>query len=461
MSNFRIVGIFHRQVGPADEFLLGVISVFLISILSELVQTVLLRTGRDRRVFARKLVYAALLDEVSHFRNIWSHMRNTRYVSQRTQSRSQSRSSTRHRLFVSIVFVSIALLLFVAEVIAVLVTQPIVVSSSKTEYNLRGIQPLATSLGVSKFVWRRVLQNVCVTPIMRPLLQSRNFILKSCFIVKDIIALDSFDDVSDEITVKSWFHSAGSDHNITFGDGSFNLSIRTELFPNTGFNDISRRITYESLDNDQMDHAQYVHRRFIYATIEWSCNQEYSERTCRVLVKELVEEKPEREPRIIEKWRGRHKIITENVTGLASTYRTRINAPYWAVRAGMRELITSGGVEEVSRPVTYHVIKDDSREDGIPGLLSEEGRVAGLLPISLILVGGFCILLVLRHILKPVPLALLAMGQANNEWVCDEDAEELEEYRWSNPYRDYENAEYDLQQFDSRDTWTSRESNCR
>lgn len=458
VSDFRIVNIFHRQVGPADELLLGMLSVFLIAVLSELVQTILLRTGRDRRVFANNLLYAALVDEVGHFRNIVSHLNILQNARERARSRPHERNILRSRAFVSAVFLSIALLLFVAEVVAVLVTQPLTINSTKDQYNVQGIQPLGTPMGVSKFVLRRILENVCVTPIMRPLRQNRNFLVRSCFIVREEIALSSPEDLSDTIIVKSWFHSAGSDHNITFGPGSTNISIRSEIFTNTGINDISRRITYRLIDNSEMEHAKYIHRRLIHATIEWSCNQNFSKFTCFQLVDEL-KGNTRTETREILKWQGRNGPVLENVTGLVSTFEIRINSPYWAVRAGMRDLVTSGGIEETRGPATYHVIKDDSTEVGIAGLLSEEGRVAGLFPISLILLASFCVLIILRWFLKPISLTFMAMSQVNGEWANEEEGGNSAEYRWPNPYGTGNFAEYDLPRVESQSSWGSRDQN--
>lgn len=435
VTDFKIVSLFHRQIGVADEVLLGVISVFLMAIISELLQTILMRTGRDRRVFPKSLQCAALVDEVAHFRNIWCHIRSTHQFKRDKQNGSWNKRVNRLRAITSAVFLIVSILLLVAEVVAVLITQPLTVETSETQYNLQGVQPMGASIGVSKYVLRRVREGVCTVPVMGSSRQNRNFLIKTCFIITEEMTLQSVRDLSSTISVGSWYHSGGSDHRVMFDQVSvLNISIRSELFPKIGSTDLPRRITYKSLDNAQMDHARYIHRRFIHATAEWSCNQQYSERTCSQVVDELKESSKKQEERIY-KWKGHKGDIHENVTGLVSTFETKINAPYWAIMDGVRELITSGGIHETKGPVTYHVITDDSSEDGVPGLLSEQGRVVGLLPISLILAGSFCALLILRFTLKPISLTSAAMGHVAEEWVNNEDESELAEYRWENPCR--------------------------
>lgn len=412
VKSFPITNIFHRQIGSSDEIILGIFTVFLIAIFADLVQTILLRVVRDRHLFASNLVSAVLVDEITHLRNVWYHLWGKGSMPTKPDDIS---GATRRRIMASVVALFIAVLLFAAEVIAIILTQPATTMSTSSQYNLKGVQPAGTHSGMSKFIRRTSSERGCVPPFMVPQKQKRNFDLSACFKLSSLSVHADPEDVSDVIEIGSWFHRGGSDHNITFGDAFYIVQVRAEIFTNTDISSESNevqawKILFENRDTENLDHALYVQRRFIYAAVEWSCNQDFSEKACPEIVDDF-DEQSEKVKRVIKLWRGKEEDVSEEVMGRVTRYRVRINAPFTAVNSGIRELMTSAAIEEVAGVAPYQSVIDDTTVQGLDGLLSEEGRVAGVLLVFVALLCFFVVLHILRCVFKPVSLGLVAMEQ--------------------------------------------------
>lgn len=436
VKEFHIVGILRRSFGSAEEFLLGMLSVFLIAVLSEIVHVFLMRTTNERHLSATSVIYACLVDELSHFRNIWSHLSAVR----RRHGNDRRSLTARQRGAASLVVIAITLGLFFAEVVAVVLTQPIMVKSEKHEYNLKGIQPTGTTRGVARFVRRVAGDRTCVSPIMTEVKQPRNFVLGSCSLLEtsEAPAEEAEDeDVSDKIEVGSWYHFGGSDHSITFGSGFFNLRLRADIFLDAKDGG-SRRIFFENRDNEDLDHSRYLHERFIYSSLEWTCNKPYSEKTCEELVKELQQDKGQKKIEEIVLWQQKTKgPLKENVTGLVTTFRVGMNAPWRAMNSGIRELYASGVIEEVAGPVKYQSLINDTIEDGAPGLLSEEGRVAGVVLLLIIFGVLFIVLLAIRRMLKPISIAHMVMKRIGDDTRGgSEDQDAMSDFSWGTTSRE-------------------------
>lgn len=410
LENFHIVGVLRRSIGPAEEFLLGVLSVFLIAVVSEIVHVYLLRTNTERRLSPTSVIYACLVDELSHFRNIWSHLSAVR----RRNGNDTRSLTTRQRATASLMVIGITLFVFAAEVVAVVLTQPITVNSKKHDYNIKGVQPMGTSRGVARYIRRVAGDRTCVSPILTRGHQPRNFIVSACSILDTDMRMAEDSDVSDEITVGSWYHYGGSDYNVTFGDTFFRLRLRSELFLDA-IDGGSRRIYFDNLDNENMDHARYIQERFIYASMEWACNKNFSKKTCQELVDELEVVDRRKEERDIELWRRKKASATEKVTGLVTTFRVGMNAPWRAMNSGIREFYASAALLEVTGKVRYENIMTDKVEDGIPGLISEEGRVAGVLLLVIILGILMSLLFAIRRFFRPISIAHMAMRHVGDD----------------------------------------------
>lgn len=439
VRDIRVTNMFHRQISRLDEFLLGVLTVLVISLLTDFVQAILLRTSNDNRVLATNLIYAAMVDEIAHLRNIWKHY--TRFHGEY----SSRRSFARQRTIASIVILGISVLLFSAEVIAILVTQPMVIPSKSDQYNVQGIQPVGAEIGVSKFIRRTALQRICVSPIFQEAKQQRNFLVSTCFIQNTKEDLPRTFGAADSIAVKSWYHKAGSDHEVIIGTANVSLRIRSQIFTNTGDgNDSPMRIFYENQDNKNQDMSRYLHRRLIYAAMEWSCAKKDSQYTCQELVDDIQESPASTENRTIILWKGKDDSFLESVVGAVSTFRTKMISPISSVEIGIRELITSSAIKEVEKVANYALIENDEIQFGREGLLSEEGRVAGVMPLCVIVIGVYIVVLIIRCVLKPISLAHLALEKVQDVESAVPDGAGVRHERTSDLSADAVHEEYDL-----------------
>lgn len=416
-SKFSISNVFHRQIGSADELILGILSVFVIGCLAELVQTFLLRTNRNRRMIALNFLYASMIDELSHFHNIWSNRRGK----ERKLTRMISLPGKRNGLFISLVVLGVMLLVFIADVVAVIVTQPMEIQSTETEFNLQGRHPAGTTKGLAKFIRRTALDRGCVSPVILDARHKRNYVILACFKVESVEALTGEDDEIGEIKVGSWYHRGGFDHNVTFGDGHIHLRMRAEIFPsvrienedNRQVNHSARRVLFTSRDNEKMDHALFVQQRFIYAAIELNCNKYPKVVNCSRLLDVFTFTKKERTA-IISLWAGKQGPVYEDVLGLETNFQVPLKAPFRTINAGLGDLVTSAVIEEVNNISGYERVIDDVQEEGVKGLMSEEARIAGALLISIVLVCLLGVLIVLRRIYRPISLASIAATHMND-----------------------------------------------
>ena len=315
---------------------------------------------------------------------------------------------TRRKACLSVLVLSTTFGLFAADVIAVLLTQPSTTFSNKYQYNLVAIQPVGTpKVGLSRFIRRLTGDRPCVSPIMTGSGQQRNFLISACTQYDIVEALSGDDDVSDEITIGSWFHRGGSDHNITIGKGRIGIRMRAELLLGAEEGG-ARRFLFQSLDDSNLSHARYIHRVVFDGAIDWACNN-FKTRSCKELKEELkIEQRIER--REIKLWRGKKEDVVTEENGVISTGTIRMNAPFRAMNSGLRALVSSAGIMEVEDKGAYVRIADDSEEDGLEGLLSEDGRVAGVLLFGIIMVGLATVMVLLRVALKPVSLGYVALS---------------------------------------------------
>lgn len=427
VKDVHVVGVLRRSVGPSEEFLLGVLSVFLIAVVSEIVQVILMRTRRERRLSPMSVVYACLVDELSHFRNIWSHLSSLR----RQEGNDRRQITSRQRALASLVVVGITLALFVVEVAAVVLTQPITVSSTEKAYNIKGVHPIGTSRGVARLIRRVAGNRICVSPIMTKSAQTRNFMVSACSLLEKKEDLTEETDVSNFIKVSSWYHRGGVDHNITFGEAVFHLRLRAELFLDAGDGG-ARRVLFQSRDNAAMDHAKYIHERFIYSSMEWACNKPFSSKSCEELVQELKTVEQKQVEKEIVLWRGKRGDITEKIKGLVTTFQVGMNSPYQAVNSGIRELYASAILTEVEEEAEYQNVLLDNIEKGIAGLISEEGRVAGVYLLLIIFVVLLIILFVVRLVLKPMSVARMMIEQVKDDAFFVEEANDGESnFSWT------------------------------
>lgn len=411
VRNIHVTNIFKRNLfGTAEDFVLGAISVLLIAVLSEIVQAVLMHTRKNRKPTRRGLQVAYLVDELFHFRHLVSRVFKGKDA--RKNLLTVDRESSKIRTLTGLTVILIAVSLMAADVFAVYLTQPSRVGSYRHhQYNLRGIQPIASDHGLSKWVNRLSRERTCVTPAFTEGQQKRKFVLSICFMFSFHRGHDSFNDTISEVNVTSFYHIGGSDHTVQFGNASIKLMTRTLIYVNDD-NYLEReafvdRINFATNDSKSLDFTKYIHELFIYSAMEFNCNQENWVHTCAELVNAVT-----REHEIVERniflWEGRENDEYRTVKGVRSTYTVPMNNPFETYIKGIAALTTTSAIVEAEGPGTYSSVKTENALDDIPGLLEEEGRVAGLLALLSILGVSFLILITLRVTLKPASLGGLA-----------------------------------------------------
>jgi len=302
-------------------------------------------------------------------------------------------------------------MLFAADVLVVFLGQPTPYYSKSIEYEVRGVQPVFVTRGVSKSIRRLSGDRPCITPVYENERQNRHFQVLGCITYDFHEALSRNDDLSSTISIGSWFHSGGSDHNITFGEGWRSVKIRAELSLTESKRNRTKRVRFRTFQNIE-EKTRYLHELVIYGAMEWTCNKSFARVPCTDLVSSLqrVSSKPLR--RNIVLWRSLRKSKTEYVTGIVTTYQIALNSPFEALSAGLGVLASSGGIREVQGQSSWYTDSLTDREElTIPRLLSEEGRTASVLSLSLALVILIVALGVLRKVLRPKSLASLAYYQ--------------------------------------------------
>lgn len=402
-SDVRVAPLAHRSFGGAKEDLvLGVISVLLIALLSEIVQTVLLRRAAARARPARGGVRAAYaLDEVSHFRNVWSLVR--------ARHGAGGGSATRGLAFRSLLILAVAAALLAAEVIAVYLTQPYRLYSSESQYNLRGVQPAGTALDVASKIDLVTAEKTCITPSMMHSNQTREYTLSACVMRETNPALTGLYDEATSVNVSSWFHRAGSDHTVDYGNGdqrgSFKVNQRALLMK--GQSGMSKAILFDTVEG-HVESCTYLQKYMMYMAMQWSCDQESADRTCTEMKDELKFHGPKKVFRNeLKVWEYRNT-SEAGFLGFKMHFTIKLKQPHDALKSALHVLTTSAVIYEVPGPGLYFDVSAEKEQHGIEGLLSEEGRIAGVVLLASILGALSVVLVVLRCCLRPVSLARIA-----------------------------------------------------
>lgn len=405
-KNIHITSLLHRKIaGQAEEFLLGTVTVLIIALLSEMVFSVLMRTRRraDGRSSKPGIHIAFLVDEYFHLRNIWRHIFGPKRIDDPYEQ------NRRKWVFTSLLVLTIASTLMAADVFAVYLTQPKNILSSNYQYNLRGLQPILTERGATDWVRRMTRERTCVTPVFTESQQRREYSLSSCIEYDIKEAHNTPDAETDVITVRSFYHKAGSDHEILFGEAYLRMRKRAYMYMRAGG---SRRMLFDTHETEDYDYAKYIHDMYIHSVMQFNCNKnnKYRNKTCQQLVDEL-----ETNHKIVEGevryWRPRGgNDFLGNETGIETTYRVAMNNAFVSVTFGINPLTATAVIQEVEGPGLYINATNENEVDNVDSLLLEEGRVAGLFALLFILLGFVIIVIVLRICLVPDSLGSLAWG---------------------------------------------------
>lgn len=438
VADLHIANIFHRTLtGSSDDFILGIISVLLIAVVSELFHVIVLRSRHGNRVTRDAMHAALLIDEVTHFRNLSNLFRPTSGTNPaHPPNETAQTDSLPHRpgipVRISLTVFFISVLLLAAEVFAVYLTQPMNVYTASNQYNVRGIMPVGIKFEAAKRIMKKTDAKRCVTPSMMYSNQTRLYSLSACIErsdskqnqdetspfstptegeTNDLFKPDAF---ATSFILSSWYHSAGCDHHVRFSNGrSFAwhaIQLRATLLQsNIGQTKI---IHFDNIDNDNATHARFIHAYFMTQVLTWSCERTPSD-ICAEAISQVKMSEVIGRPRNITLWNSSNQSsnadTVQNLVSISTKFDTPpVANPFLAVESALAVFGTSVAIEEVEGPSKYTDMDTGAVENGIPHLAYEEGRVAGATMLVVIFIVLFVILVILRALLKPVSLSDVA-----------------------------------------------------
>lgn len=255
-STLHITSRFQRDVTLHDDVYLGLLSVVLIAIFSDILHTFILRSSRDTTRSRLRLVCAFLLSEFAHFRNVLRHCAPIHRILLASSSGAGAGGGTGMTVRLSVNILFFTSLLFFADFLSIFYTQQSALMSDADQFNLVAYHPAAATLGQSKYIRRLVGDRPCVSPFMisTDTQRVRNYQLITCVKLSfgyatpgerttkvetttsaaaAVAAMKGGDgdDVDDEVgksddagvartvVIESFFHRGGADHNITYGGG--------------------------------------------------------------------------------------------------------------------------------------------------------------------------------------------------------------------------------------------------
>lgn len=404
-GNFHILNVFQRELTEYDDFILGVLSVMLIAVLSETVQIILLRST-NRKISASRIVHAFLITEAAHFRNVFSHV-------WRRQPTTRSQIA-RNGICTSLVVLLLAATIFAADVVIVVLTQPTIKTSAEQQYTLRPVQPSAVEPSLSANVYSSLVRRTCITPVMQEAHQRRRFVLVTCMKVEEQLDdLSESEFASDDVSISSWLHIAGSDHNISFGGGRWiYIKMRAQVIMDMAAGG-ARHLLFHINDTDSFIQTRYLQSLVVHFAKKWTCQSEIADGWCATASSSTEPTSWNTVSAEIQLWSPRNNRSKLNVTGVESMFKgLAFPAPAQAIRAGMYPLVTSGAVMEmvtVNHSVFTRVVNDSDYRDGADGLIEEEGRPVGVALLGFLFLLFALIMMGLRFWLRPVPLGVFAV----------------------------------------------------
>lgn len=412
-DEIHITNWFQRDISRQDDIYLGILSVILIAIFSEILHTFILRSAQNSTPSRSRLVSAFLISEFAHFRNVIRHYAPITRIIERPRDGLGPTSTisgpklSPFRLSLKILFFT--LLLFIADFLSIFYTQQTEMSSGSHEYNLRAYQPSAATLGQSRYIRRLVSERPCVSPfiITNSTSKDRNYQLLTC-VKLDFEGTPNANnkDVAQNVSIESFFHRGGSDHMITYGSGFVTVSVRAQVILSKAEGG-ARRLLFVTNDDEQFTLVKYIHRLTFHAAAEWVCRRDSAanENWCNTQRAEEPQFASTTKTKEIQLWTGKTDEVIENHMGLVSTFQN-INFPNSTkgFNSGVRWLISNGFVQEEIGISDYERVRDDVRETGIAGLLTETGRKLGVLAMLIALSFAVIVMTILRQCLQPVSL---------------------------------------------------------
>lgn len=409
-----------------DDFILGVLSVLTISLLSDILNCILLRTkSTDRRFTITGLVSAFLLNELSHLRSLHRRLSNT---FTRAPPHSAAAAALSHSALVrqarifSLFVVLLAIFLFSADVLVVVFTQPSVVLSRQDQYTIESIIPVSVDESLRVKVYQALQTRPCVTPVIMDGIQRRRYNIVYCALITN--ATDETLSQSDKILntsvvrIESWVHEAGADHNVIFAGGFINIRARAQILMAKEEGG-ARRLVF-AVDNDRSSNSAilYLHRLTIYNAKRTFCSQLHDATPNWCHDNSNIHTKPFLvQPRVSEltfwtKDRSGNLTIV-NATGVASSFALPFPASPDIMFSALHPLVVNAVLTErrsVDHSTLVRVVNNSDYQDGAPGLLEEDKRDIGVALLTLMCFIFGTVSILLHFKLRPVSLGLIAVS---------------------------------------------------
>lgn len=390
------------QITSKDDIILSFLSIFLIAICIDIIYTILLRSSRSHTMIAANVVSAAMVEEVTHIRNIWAYW---------SKLKGKLRPVGRRTAVTSLVALITATFMLGMEVIVVFITQQIVFFSTRHAYNIRGIHPAGTSRNISSSIRKIAVNRECVTSIWANERQRRTFHVRTCQNYAELLSVNV---TGGDILVGSWYTRYGSYHEISWKENVITMSLWSEIVSRTQDAEMEEplRILFDVRENANYEASRYKHQRIIYGAIEWACNiNDISLRwqRCEEILRGLKEKGWEKKSMSMEQIFGKMG-KSEEIEGVVSKFFVKDlgDQMFDALRRNFQtELIASGAIEEVEGLQKY-ADPDGLIVDGKEGLLTDIGRVSGVWMMIVLVCIGSLVLVFLRWWLKPISLSFLA-----------------------------------------------------
>lgn len=401
-----LTSIFKRSLlNSGENVLLSLFAILAIVLLYAIIQAILLqrRFPSGSTIGAQTSIF---LSDLASF-NSWSQLRH----------QGVGRLNKANFRIVAFVGAAAALISLAGGLGLLYLAMPEKVRSSRYDYNLKGRQPVGTTDAISNQIRAVTLIQSCIAPVAIQRRYKWDFVLTGCVQYSSNVALQSVNDLSAQIAVGSWYHHAGSDHVVRFGDGRLSVKLRATI-ARDGDGKSPWGVLFDDQEDPDMENARYLQDVFIHKAIQATCRQKYAERSCAAIPEEIPTSSVKETRRVLLWRRSDLEPVTRNITGLVTTYNLALSAPFRGLREGLSVFSTSSVVTEVEGIAEYEIINNSNLDNGIEGLIFEDARVCGIVLYSILLLVLVVVLISLVLALRPTSLGQLA-SKVSNEMVFD------------------------------------------
>lgn len=422
----QLANILFRQevAGEYDNLLVGLLCVFIVATVSDIVYTTLLRSRGLKATPLFAIQAASLLDEVTHFQHLLSYCSLIAY---RTKSNCEHVGFTSLSRRSSISILAAAMGIFCVEVAVIYASQPKRIVSEK-QYHLRGVHPVRRASDSGEHPLLSPTAQKSIFPDIIDHDGTRKFTVTS-MIRRSISILEASGnpqgtgssgiEFTESVNVTSWYHRGGSDHFLEFF--SYGMYKSTFVSGRMRLN-LKKRglaVLFDNIDDRMGTMARSLQKEFVKTAVNISC-------------KSLSDVSPKK---CVERMQGVQETALPDVSTYTFIYslpasdligEVDVMAPVIGHRTHfkahvinpMRFLLTDVGLlvggsvifEEERKPGLYVDLRTNDPVYDVPGLLIEEARHGGVVLLSMCFSLSLVFAVLLRHFLKPISPRQLALS---------------------------------------------------